>query len=75
MVSFTKNIALGRMSEASDVAALVSYLADPDSDYMTGQSILIDGGMVFKSARGLAPRAIFRPLPLSRCRRAVASAF
>ncbi|WP_424137573.1 (S)-acetoin forming diacetyl reductase [Roseomonas chloroacetimidivorans] len=48
MASFTKNIALGRMSEASDVAALVSYLAGPDSDYMTGQSILIDGGMVFK---------------------------
>lgn len=48
MAQFTKNIALGRMSEASDVAALVSYLAGPDSDYMTGQSILIDGGMVFK---------------------------
>lgn len=48
MAQFTKNIALGRMSEGSDVAALVSYLAGPDSDYMTGQSILIDGGMVFK---------------------------
>ena len=28
-------------------AALVSYLAGPDSDYMTGQSIIIDGGMVY----------------------------
>jgi meso-butanediol dehydrogenase/(S,S)-butanediol dehydrogenase/diacetyl reductase len=30
------------------VAALVSYLAGPDSDYVTGQAILIDGGMVYR---------------------------
>jgi len=29
------------------VAACVAYLAGPDSDYMTGQALLIDGGMVF----------------------------
>jgi meso-butanediol dehydrogenase/(S,S)-butanediol dehydrogenase/diacetyl reductase len=47
MEQFTTGIALQRMSEPSDVAALVSYLAGPDFDYMTGQSVLIDGGMVF----------------------------
>lgn len=47
MQQFAKNITLQRISEPSDVAALVSYLAGPDSDYMTGQSVLIDGGMVF----------------------------
>jgi len=26
---------------------VVSFLAGPDSDYITGQSILVDGGMVF----------------------------
>ena len=31
-----------------DVAALVSYLSGPDSDYMTGQAVLIDGGMVYR---------------------------
>ena len=31
-----------------DVAAFVSCLAGPDSDYMTGQAPLIDGGMVYR---------------------------
>lgn len=45
---FDKNIALGRLSTAQDVANLVSFLASPKSDYITGQSILVDGGMVFR---------------------------
>ena len=44
---FAKRITLGRLSEPEDVAACVAYLAGPDSDYMTGQALLIDGGMVF----------------------------
>ena len=44
---FGAGIALGRLQTPDDVAALVSYLAGPDSDYMTGQSIIIDGGMVY----------------------------
>jgi len=41
-------IALGRAETPEDVAGLVSYLAGPDSDYMTGQSPLIDGGLVYR---------------------------
>ncbi|AFJ47453.1 (S)-acetoin forming diacetyl reductase [Shimwellia blattae] len=44
---WAKNVALGRISEPEDVAACVSYLAGSDSDYMTGQALIIDGGMVF----------------------------
>ena len=44
---FAKRITLGRLSEPEDVAACVAFLAGRDSDYMTGQALLIDGGMVF----------------------------
>ena len=47
MKAMAAGIALGRVSTGEDVAKLVSYLAGPDSDYMTGQSVLIDGGMIF----------------------------
>jgi meso-butanediol dehydrogenase / (S,S)-butanediol dehydrogenase / diacetyl reductase len=47
MAQFAKNITLQRVSEPSEVAACVSFLAGPDSDYMTGQAVIIDGGMVF----------------------------
>ena len=46
LAQFTKLIALGRVQTPEDVAAFVSYLAGPDSDYMTGQSVMIDGGIV-----------------------------
>ncbi|MEU6605770.1 acetoin reductase [Streptomyces shenzhenensis] len=44
---YAEAIALGRVEEPADVAAFVSYLASPDSDYMTGQSVMIDGGIQF----------------------------
>lgn len=45
---FVGGIALGRAQTPDDVAAFVSYLAGPDSDYMTGQAPLIDGGLVYR---------------------------
>jgi meso-butanediol dehydrogenase/(S,S)-butanediol dehydrogenase/diacetyl reductase len=44
---FTDGITLDRLAEASDVANVVAFLAGSDSDYITGQSIIVDGGMVF----------------------------
>lgn len=43
---FTELITLGRVETPEDVACLVSYLASPDSNYMTGQAINICGGVV-----------------------------
>jgi meso-butanediol dehydrogenase/(S,S)-butanediol dehydrogenase/diacetyl reductase len=39
-------IPLGRPEQADDVAGVVSFLARRDSDYMTGQAIHVDGGLV-----------------------------
>ncbi|MFP1834597.1 acetoin reductase [Lonsdalea quercina] len=44
---YVDGIALGRAETPEDVAAFVSFLASPDSDYMTGQAPLIDGGLLF----------------------------
>lgn len=42
----TGEIPLGRVQRPEDVAGLVSYLASPDADYLTGQSVVVDGGML-----------------------------
>lgn len=44
----TSGIPLGRVQQPEDVAAFVSYLASSDADYMTGQSPIIDGGIVMR---------------------------
>ncbi|KAJ3865431.1 3-oxoacyl-reductase [Lentinula novae-zelandiae] len=40
-------ITLGRTSVPEDVAKMVSFLASSDSDYVTGQTMLVDGGIAF----------------------------
>jgi len=39
-------IPLGRPETPEDVAGVIAFLASADSDYMTGQAIKVDGGMV-----------------------------
>jgi len=41
-----KGIPLGRPETPEDVARVVAFLAGRDSDYMTGQAIKVDGGLV-----------------------------
>jgi meso-butanediol dehydrogenase/(S,S)-butanediol dehydrogenase/diacetyl reductase len=43
---YSEQIPLGRAETPDDVAGFVSYLAGPDANYMTGQSVSIDGGIV-----------------------------
>lgn len=45
---FIGGIALGRAETPEDVAALVTCLAGPDSDYTTGQALSIDVRPVYR---------------------------
>ncbi|CAM3081556.1 2,3-butanediol dehydrogenase, S-alcohol forming, (R)-acetoin-specific / Acetoin (diacetyl) reductase [Leuconostoc gelidum subsp. gasicomitatum] len=47
MAQFSDGIALGRLSEPEEIASVVSFLSSDDSNYVTGQTIIVDGGMVF----------------------------
>ncbi|SJM63919.1 SDR family NAD(P)-dependent oxidoreductase [Gulosibacter sp. 10] len=46
MKNFSAGILRGRVAEAEDIVGTALFLASQDSDYMTGQVIMIDGGMV-----------------------------
>ena len=48
MENFSSNILLGRVAQPKDVVGTVLFLASPASDYMTGQVLLIDGGMILQ---------------------------
>ncbi len=44
--AIVKNIPLGRMGTPADVAGVVRFLVGPFASYVTGQVIVVDGGMV-----------------------------
>ncbi|MBF9059998.1 glucose 1-dehydrogenase [Rhodobacterales bacterium HKCCSP123] len=46
--NFAEGIPLGRVSLPEDVAGTVDFLLSPASNYMTGQCLMIDGGMIMQ---------------------------
>jgi len=46
MADFSAGILRGRAATPDDIVGTALYLASADSDYLTGQVIMIDGGMV-----------------------------
>ena len=45
MEEFSADILKGRVAKPQDITGTTTFLAAPDSDYMTGQIVMIDGGM------------------------------
>jgi 3-oxoacyl-[acyl-carrier protein] reductase len=43
--ALTTQIPLGRLGQASDIAAAVAFLASDDAGYMTGETLHVNGGM------------------------------
>ncbi|MFA6759931.1 MAG: enoyl-ACP reductase [Sulfuricurvum sp.] len=43
-----KRSAIGRMGEADDIAGAVHFLCSSDASWITGQTIIVDGGTTFK---------------------------
>ena len=44
IATIESGIPLGRMGQASEIAKLVAFLVSPENTYLTGQTIVIDGG-------------------------------
>jgi glucose 1-dehydrogenase len=42
-----ENIPLGRLGQVRDVAAVAAFLASPEADYITGTTIVVDGGLTW----------------------------
>jgi meso-butanediol dehydrogenase/(S,S)-butanediol dehydrogenase/diacetyl reductase len=45
MEEFSADILRGRVATPQDIVGTTTFLASPASDYMTGQIVMIDGGM------------------------------
>ena len=44
----TKKIPLQRVGSVEDVASLINFLVSEESNYITGQTLVVDGGLFMK---------------------------
>jgi glucose 1-dehydrogenase len=49
-LALKREIPLGRVGKPEEVAKLVCYLASDDASYITGTTVVIDGGLMHQTA-------------------------
>jgi meso-butanediol dehydrogenase/(S,S)-butanediol dehydrogenase/diacetyl reductase len=45
IAAFTSSIPLGRLADPTEIAGVIVFLLSDDASYMTGSTVVIDGGM------------------------------
>lgn len=55
------HVPMGRLGSAEDVADAVMFLASPKASYITGQNIVVDGGITKATLAGLSRPAAVEP--------------
>jgi 3-oxoacyl-[acyl-carrier protein] reductase len=54
LAELTRGIPLGRMGRAEDVAYAMAFLASDAAAYITGQTLIVDGGALLPECRHVA---------------------
>ena len=56
--TYRKRIGLGRIGTSEEVADVVAFVASPASRYITGQEIVVDGGLTINGNVGHVNTAV-----------------